>query len=74
MIGFDFVAVELLVAVSRESQRAAIPAGARGRAKRLFPESDLALFRTATGERAVVPLAHLRELDASPAAGEGGAS
>jgi len=72
VIGFEPVQVELLVAVTREAQRAAIPAGTRGRAKRLFVESDLALFRTATGERAVVPLSHLRELDGAPAAGEGG--
>jgi len=73
VIGFEPVQVELLVAVTREAQRAAIPAGTRGRAKRLFVDSDLALFRTATGERAVVPLSHLRELDAGTVAGEGGA-
>jgi hypothetical protein len=63
--------VELLVTVAGGADLPPLPAGTRGRASRLTAGVDLALFVAATGERAVVPMAHLRELDGGPASEEG---
>jgi hypothetical protein len=61
-IGPDPVRVELVADVRQDTGRKAIPAGTYGRAHRLFPESDLAVFAAGRGVRAVVPLAYLRIL------------
>jgi len=63
MIGCEPVQAELRVAVVGGSGRPDLPAGTRGRATCLRDVPDLALFIAATGECAVVPLVHLRELD-----------
>jgi len=72
VIGFEPVQAELLAAVPGGSGRPDLPAGTRGRATCLRDVPDLALFIAATGERAVVLLVHLRELDDRTVAGDGG--
>jgi len=78
VIGDAPVPVELLQGVpsavpgSSKQPRGVIATGTRGWASRLYPRSDLALFTADSGERAVVPLVHLRELDDRTVAGDGG--
>jgi hypothetical protein len=72
VIGQDPVQVELLVTVAGGADLPPLPAGTRGRATRFAATSDLALFVAATGERAVVPLEHLRLLDTGSVSEEGG--
>jgi hypothetical protein len=68
VIGEDPMQVELQVTVAGGADLPPLPAGTRGRASRFAATSNLALFIAATGERAVVPLTHLRRLDGDSAA------
>jgi hypothetical protein len=81
VIGETPVRVELLqdapssVPGHLKQPRGLLAAGTQGWASLLYPKSDLALFTAdGSGERVVVPLAHLRILDGGTVAGEGGVS
>jgi len=68
-IGKDVVRAEVVKAVTKPGRKVVLAVGTLGTAKRLYPESDRVMFVADSGQRTIVPLAHLRVLTEAPRAG-----
>jgi hypothetical protein len=65
-IGKDLVRAEVVKAVTKPGRKVVLAVGTLGTAKRLYPESDRVMFVADSGQRTIVPLAHLRVLSDAP--------